>query len=201
MNTYNNNNNNNNRRNNNQRRSNSRGGSGKNNGRISGPRPRNFDDENISPQQKRHFINKRDTHLSRGKELRANGDRIEAENEFQHAEHYTRMIKIADDQQVKYEERKSAESGNSQENSSETPASTSENSDNKYGQENLENVVENSTDKKPKFAKKRPIRSKPMPSIDSTQNENNSEVKSSEIAELPFMQAPEVAEKPTKKAD
>jgi hypothetical protein len=127
------------RRNNNQRRNNSRGGAGKSNGRSNRP-PRNFDDENISPQQKRHFINKRDTHLSRGKELRAAGDRVEAENEFQHAEHYTRMIKIADDQQQKYNERKAAE--NPQQNVNNGAEHNAENGGEKFAETRADIVSE-----------------------------------------------------------
>lgn len=191
-----------NRRNNNQRR-NSRGGSGKQNGRNGGgSRPRNFDDENISPQQKRHFINKRDTHLARAKEMRANGDRIEAENEFQHAEHFTRMIKIADEQQEKFNARKAAErpeGGNNQaseaSNNENAEAKNDADADIVYDVASDENPQAENSEKKAKFVKKRPLRTKPAREQNT---DNDGEATTAEIAELPFMQP---VEKPVKKAE
>jgi hypothetical protein len=86
---FNNNRNNNNRRyNNNNRNSNNNG-----NRRFSGS---NIDDEsvNISPQQRRNFENKRDQYLMKAKEALSAGDKVEAENMFQHADHYFRMANL-----------------------------------------------------------------------------------------------------------
>lgn len=192
-----------NRRNNNQRRNNSRGGSGKPNGRSGGGnRPRNYDDENISPQQKRHFVNKRDTHLARGKEMRANGDRIEAENEFQHAEHYTRMIKIADEQQEKFNARKAAERPEGGNNNQQNDGGNEAGSDENFEDKDEPNSGNESTEQKPKFTKKRLVRAKPMkadkPENNAAETAKEAEPKSAEIAELPFMQP---IEKPAKKAE
>lgn len=83
-----NNNNNNNRRfknNNNKRRYNGGGGGGS-----------SFDDEssNISMQQRKNFANKRDQYLVKAKDCLSAGDRVEAENFFQHADHCFRMMNL-----------------------------------------------------------------------------------------------------------
>jgi hypothetical protein len=184
---FNNGSNNQNRRNNNQRRNNNRGGAGKSNNRNGQPRQRSFDDENISPQQKRHFINKRDTHLSRGKELRAGGDRVEAENEFQHAEHYTRMIKIADDQQQKLMERRTAEN----------PHQHTE----QHVENNTENFADNMADEvmvSEGGNAEEQIRNEAKPRNNNRRTRNfpkpeNVAGNAAEIAELPFMQPIPVA--------
>lgn len=86
---------NNNNRNNNNRRynNNNRNGGNNNNRRFSGS---NIDDEsaNISPQQRRNFENKRDQYLMKAKEALSAGDKVEAENWFQHADHYFRMANL-----------------------------------------------------------------------------------------------------------
>lgn len=51
----------------------------------------NFEEQFISPQARRNFSNKRDQYLMKAKECLAAGERIEAENYFQHADHYHRM--------------------------------------------------------------------------------------------------------------
>lgn len=55
-----------------------------------------FDDEsqNISIQQRKNFANKRDQYLVKAKDCLSNGERVEAENYFQHADHCYRMMNL-----------------------------------------------------------------------------------------------------------
>ena len=190
MNSYNNNNRRNNNNNNNQRRNN-RGGN-KNRTAV-----RRYDDENVSPQQKRHFVNKRDTHMTRGKDMRANGDRVQAENEFQHAEHYTRMINIADAQQVKYEEKKAAEKAEREKNNPRKTEATSSDEKPVASEGNAEQKDENAEASEEKVAKKptrtRKPRKAPVKNTEAAEAEKPTEKaveKPAAIAELPFMQDP-----------
>jgi hypothetical protein len=86
---------NNNRRHNNNRNRFQKNNNFKNRGNFGGGgRSADVEGENISPQQRRNFENKRDQHLAKAKELLAQGDRVEAENHFQHADHYFRMANL-----------------------------------------------------------------------------------------------------------
>jgi len=88
-------------------------------GFSSGGRSADVEGENISPQQRRNFENKRDQHLLKAKELLAQGDRVEAENHFQHADHYFRMANLgldrAQQNQRNIENAQAEESNNSSE--------------------------------------------------------------------------------------
>lgn len=87
-------NNNNRNRNNNNRRFSKGGGGGNNNfkKRRFGSSSGHYEDEQqISPQARRNFENKMQQHLMKAKEYLSAGERVEAENHFQHADHYYRM--------------------------------------------------------------------------------------------------------------
>ena len=88
---------NNNRRNNDRRFNNNKGGHGNNNKRrFGGGGGNNFDDEssNISLPQRKNFANKHEQYILKAKDCLRNGDRIEAENYFQHADHCFRMMNM-----------------------------------------------------------------------------------------------------------
>ena len=89
---------------------------------------RHMEDEQISPQQRRNFENKRDQHLMKAKEYLAAGERVEAENHFQHADHYFRMANIGLDklqqQQAQQAQQQAQNNYNSQQENQ---------SDNNYG--------------------------------------------------------------------
>lgn len=55
-----------------------------------------FDDEssNLSIQQRKNFANKQEQYLQKAKDSLRNGDRIEAENYYQHADHCYRMMNL-----------------------------------------------------------------------------------------------------------
>ena len=106
-------------RRNNNRRYNNRGR--RNNNRGKGV----FDGENISPQQRRVFSNKRDQHINKGKELLAAGDRVEAENHFQHAEHFFRMMNLGQTNKPKSNSENKAEGEEATETEETTEATES----------------------------------------------------------------------------
>ena len=83
---------NNNNRNNNRRFNNNNHNRNNNNRRFNN----NVDDEsvNISPQQRRNFENKHDQYIAKAKDALSKGDKVEAENFFQHADHYFRMMNL-----------------------------------------------------------------------------------------------------------
>ena len=88
----------NNRRNNNRRFNNNKGHN-QNKRRFGGGgggSSSNFDDEsaNISIQQRKNFANKQDQYLQKAKDALRNGDRIEAESFYQHADHCFRMMNL-----------------------------------------------------------------------------------------------------------
>lgn len=72
---------------------NNRRGGGRNNQRRK-QRGGKRGEESFSPQQIRQFQNKQDQHLKKAKDFLAAGERVEAENQFQHAEHYFRLAAI-----------------------------------------------------------------------------------------------------------
>ncbi len=59
---------------------------------------RHSDSDFVSPQQRKHAMNARDRYIGLGKDALSAGDRVEAEYYFQHAEHYLRVINLADEQ-------------------------------------------------------------------------------------------------------
>ena len=61
---------------------------------VGGGSSSHIEEEFINPQARRNFAMKRDQHLMKAKECLAAGERIDAENHFQHAEHYHRMSNI-----------------------------------------------------------------------------------------------------------
>jgi Domain of unknown function (DUF4167) len=62
---------------------------------------RGYDGENemVSPNQKRHAQNQQTKYNDLAKNARQAGDRVECEYYLQHADHYTRIINLADEQQ------------------------------------------------------------------------------------------------------
>lgn len=82
-----------NRRNNNNRRFKN---NNQNKRRFGGGGGSNFDDEsaNLSIQQRKNFANKYDQYMQKAKDILRSGDRIEAENYYQHADHCFRMMNL-----------------------------------------------------------------------------------------------------------
>ncbi len=69
----------------------------------------NGENDNVSPQQKRHAQNQQTKYNDLAKNARQAGDRVEAEYYMQHADHYTRIINLAEEQQRKRDEEKSGQ--------------------------------------------------------------------------------------------
>ena len=92
-----------------------------------------FEEEQfISPQQRRNFENKRDQHLMKAKEYLSAGERVEAENHFQHADHYHRMAiigldKIQQQQQQQQQNYNQQENAEGADNFAEAPAEEASN--------------------------------------------------------------------------
>ncbi len=79
-----------------------------NHGRHGGQRY-DADSEFVTPQQKRHASNQQGKYQDLAKNARQNGDRVEAEYYLQHAEHYTRILNLADEQHQEREDAKAQE--------------------------------------------------------------------------------------------
>lgn len=97
----------NNKNNNNRYRNNNRG--------KHGGHQHQGDDEFVSPQQKRHASNQQGKYLDLAKNARQSGDRVEAEYYLQHADHYTRIINLADEQHQEREDAKAKQAVEKQE--------------------------------------------------------------------------------------
>ncbi|PIR34451.1 MAG: hypothetical protein COV36_00765 [Alphaproteobacteria bacterium CG11_big_fil_rev_8_21_14_0_20_44_7] len=139
-----------------------------------------IDEENISPQQRRNFSNKRDTHLSKAKDLLSSGDRVEAENHFQHADHYFRMMNLGNDKKPQNNPQNNAQNPQSNENSDDN-----NNTDSGDKQHNSSEAV-----KKPKPAPKprnAPRADNRKPSDETVNNESEN----SGIADIPFLKGDE----------
>ena len=139
--------------------------------------------------------------MTRGKDMRANGDRVQAENEFQHAEHYTRMINIADAQQVKYEEKKAAEKAEREKNNprkTEAPSSDEKPVASEGNTEQKDTNADANTEASEEKVAKKPTRTRkprkaPVKNTEAAEAEKPTEKaveKPAAIAELPFMQDP-----------
>ena len=85
----------------NNRNNNYKGGRNQHHGRSY-----NGDNDNVSPQQKRHAQNQQTKYNDLAKNARQAGDRVEMEYYLQHADHYTRIINLAEEQQRKRDEEK-----------------------------------------------------------------------------------------------
>lgn len=84
------------------------------------------DEQQISPQQRRNFENKMQQHLMKAKEYLSAGERVEAENHFQHADHYYRMSVIGLDkiqQQAQQQPEDGQQDDNFEDNNSFAPQS------------------------------------------------------------------------------
>lgn len=80
------------------------------------------DEQQISPQARRNFENKMQQHLMKAKEYLSSGERVEAENHFQHADHYYRMSVLGLDKIPQQQQQNQHEHGDNAEGGFETDA-------------------------------------------------------------------------------
>lgn len=145
----------------------------------------NFDEENISPQQRRNFQNKCDSFIAKAKECLAAGERVDAEFNFQHAEHYSRMAKLGLENQQK------------QKSENETGEENAVASEDKNAEEAQSDAKKKDDKPKaaPKVAKAKAEKQSDKPKADKDAKEDSKQdgdAGEPTIAELPFMQPPAV---------
>jgi len=136
-----------------------------------------IEEEFINPQARRNFAMKRDQHLIKAKECLAAGERIEAENHFQHADHYHRMANIGLD---KIQQQQQQQPQGDFEQGMEADNSYSDSAPN-YDEQAIDEAPEIPVDSMGSF----PAVNKPAPRLSSSAAapvvENN-------LSSLPFMQ-------------